>query len=184
MVQINICFYLLKAMGVLADSLSIALEMSEESSSGNSIIQSKAIPNRKRKETKAVPDPSIVEEDILVHSDHSMSSHSARTTLVRNLDESPFRARHYYGRQNIVPTPVGGLELVEEMLVPIKECYFGRRDGSRKVPFSLHFIVNLRVLLNNTGEMYNLLNFLQPTSFSSLWPFEEKFKTIIYITFF
>ncbi|XP_078178020.1 uncharacterized protein LOC144572351 isoform X5 [Carex rostrata] len=93
MVQINICFYLLKAMGVLADSLSIALEMSEESSSGNSIIQSKAIPNRKRKETKAVPDPSIVEEDILVHSDHSMSSHSARTTLVRNLDESPFRAR-------------------------------------------------------------------------------------------
>lgn len=70
-----------------------ALEMSEESSSGNSIIQSKAIPNRKRKETEAVPDPSIVEEDILVHSDHSMSSKSAKTTLERNLDESPFGAR-------------------------------------------------------------------------------------------
>ncbi|KAF3333787.1 hypothetical protein FCM35_KLT01478 [Carex littledalei] len=67
--------------------------MNEESPSGNSIIESKAIPNRKRKETAAVPDPSIVDEDILVHSDHSMGIHSASKMLERNLDESPLCAR-------------------------------------------------------------------------------------------
>ncbi|KAF3333821.1 protein CHROMATIN REMODELING 4-like isoform X2 [Carex littledalei] len=102
---------LLPAMGVLADSLSIAPEMSEESSSGNSIIQRKAIPNRKRTETAAVPDPSIVDEDILVHSDHSMSSHSARTTLERNLDESPFGAQ--------VTGDDGALLLSSVVLVPL-----------------------------------------------------------------
>ncbi|KAF3338684.1 Protein CHROMATIN REMODELING 4 [Carex littledalei] len=64
--------------------------MSEERPSDNNIIQSKAGPNRKRKEAASV------------HSDHSMSGHSSTETLERNLDESPFLVRvigddgHYY----------------------------------------------------------------------------------------
>ncbi|XP_023892143.2 protein CHROMATIN REMODELING 4 isoform X2 [Quercus suber] len=70
-----------------------------------------------------------------------------------------------------------------EVLV-VDEGHRLKNSGSKLFSLLNSFSFRHRVLLtgtplqNNIGEMYNLLNFLQPTSFPSLSSFEEKFNDL------
>ncbi|XP_051128310.1 protein CHROMATIN REMODELING 4 isoform X2 [Andrographis paniculata] len=70
-----------------------------------------------------------------------------------------------------------------EVLV-VDEGHRLKNSGSKLFGLLNTFSFQHRVLLtgtplqNNIGEMYNLLNFLQPTSFPSLTSFEEKFNDL------
>ncbi|GAB4840766.1 hypothetical protein Ancab_021528 [Ancistrocladus abbreviatus] len=70
-----------------------------------------------------------------------------------------------------------------EVLV-VDEGHRLKNSGSKLFSLLNTFSFQHRVLLtgtplqNNIGEMYNLLNFLQPDSFPSLSSFEEKFKDL------
>ncbi|XVE67563.1 hypothetical protein DITRI_Ditri08aG0170500 [Diplodiscus trichospermus] len=70
-----------------------------------------------------------------------------------------------------------------EVLV-VDEGHRLKNSGSKLFSLLNTFSFQHRVLLtgtplqNNIGEMYNLLNFLQPASFPSLYSFEEKFNDL------
>jgi hypothetical protein len=67
-------------------------KMNEKSSSGHSDMQSNSVLNRKGKAV-LIPEPSIREEGLLINSDDSVDSCSAKKMLEATLDESALHAK-------------------------------------------------------------------------------------------
>ncbi|KAL0398105.1 UNVERIFIED_CONTAM: protein CHROMATIN REMODELING 4 [Sesamum radiatum] len=76
------------------------------------------------------------------------------------------------------------LNVVEYHVLVVDEGHRLKNSGSKLFGLLNTFSFQHRILLtgtplqNNIGEMYNLLNFLQPASFPSLSSFEEKFNDL------